>query len=133
MAKGQCNCGAVAYEINTDISDVYICHCSICQKYTGNNGVAVVIAKNENFSWLKGEEQITTWSKPVGDWQASFCKRCGSTLPVNNDESSMAIPAGSITEGGEHLRIAHHIWVGSKAAWDEIGDHGKQHIESIKS
>ncbi len=37
----------------------------------------------------------------------------------------MFVPAGSLTEGGDALRVAHHIWVGSKAVWDEIGDAGK--------
>ena len=131
MAQGQCNCGAVAFEIDAPISDVYICHCSICRKYTGNNGVAVVIVRNEKFRWMRGEEQISTWIKPVGDWQAKFCTICGSSLPVKNDESSIAIPAGSITKGGESLRVVHHIWIGSKAVWDEIGDSGKQHLESF--
>jgi len=39
----------------------------------------------------------------------------------------MFIPAGLIVQGAEHLRVAHHVWVGSKAAWDEIGDAGRQH------
>lgn len=132
MAEGQCNCGAVAFKIDTDISDVYVCHCSICRKYTGIIGVAVVIVRNDNFRWLKGEEQLTTWIRPIGEWESAFCKTCGSSLPVKNDASSMAIPAGSITKGGESLKVAHHIWVRSKAVWDEIGDSGKQHFESFK-
>jgi hypothetical protein len=44
----------------------------------------------------------------------------------------MFVPAGLITEGGENLRVAHHIWVGSKAVWDEIGDTGKQHAEAFQ-
>ncbi len=133
MAQGQCNCGAVTFEIDTIISDVYICHCSICRNYTGNNGVAVVIVRNEYFRWLKGEELISTWVKPIGDWQSKFCKVCGSSLPVKNDEFSTAIPAGLISKGGESLKVAHHIWIESKAVWDEIGDSGKQHLESFKS
>jgi len=39
----------------------------------------------------------------------------------------MFVPAGLITLGGDELKIAHHIWVDSKANWDEIGDKGKQH------
>jgi hypothetical protein len=39
----------------------------------------------------------------------------------------MFIPAGLIAEGGDDLAVAHHIFVESKAAWDQIGDAGKQH------
>lgn len=132
MTQGRCNCGAVAFEIDGDITDVYVCHCSICRRYTGNNGVAVVIVNNEKFRWLKGEDQIKTWIKPIGDWQSTFCRVCGSSLPVKNDEYSKAIPAGTITKGGENLRVAHHIWVGSKAKWDEVCGVGKQHLESFQ-
>ncbi len=131
MVYGECNCGVVAFEITTDIKDVYVCHCSICRKYTGAAGVAVVIAHNDAFRWRRGEDQIATWKKPDADWLSAFCRTCGSALPGANDEERMFVPAGLITEGGERLRVAHHIWVGSKAAWDEIGDDGKQDMEAF--
>jgi hypothetical protein len=58
---------------------------------------------------------------------------CGSPLPGANDAARTFVPAGLILEGGERLKVAHHIWVGSKAAWDEIGDAGKQHHEAFKA
>ena len=39
--------------------------------------------------------------------------------------------AGLITDGDKGLRVTHHIWVSSKADWDEIGDTGKQHPEAF--
>ena len=127
MARGECNCGAVAFEIASEISDVYICHCSICRRSTGSNGIAVVVVDNSEFRWARGEEAITTWRKPDHDWQTSFCRHCGSPLPGMNDEYRHYVPAGLITEGNDNLSVAHHIWVDSKAAWDEIGDKGMQH------
>ncbi|MFC1495379.1 GFA family protein [Thermodesulfobacteriota bacterium] len=132
MAKGQCNCGSVAFEIDSDISEVFICHCSICRKSTGSNGVAVVVVDNDVFRWMRGNNMITTWKKPDAEWHASFCGVCGSFLPGTNDESRMYVPAGLVTEGGESLKVAHHIWVESKAVWDEIGDSGKQHLQSFE-
>ena len=131
MATGECNCGAVAFEIATHISDVYICHCSICRRSTGSNGIAVVVVSNGDFRWVRGEELIKTWYKPGHDWQTSFCQNCGSPLPGVNDDSRMYVPASLITEGDENLRVAHHIWVSSKATWDEIGDNGKQHRQAF--
>jgi hypothetical protein len=40
MARGECNCGAVAFEADADLSGVFVCHCSICRRSTGNNGIA---------------------------------------------------------------------------------------------
>jgi hypothetical protein len=38
---------------------------------------------------------------------------------------------GGLTEGGESLQVTHHIYVGSKARWDVIGDDGKQHQAAL--
>ena len=132
MARGECNCGAVAFEIGSDLSGVFVCHCSICRRSTGSNGIAVVVIDTDAFRWTRGEELIRTWKKPYSDWQTWFCGVCGSPLPGVNDESRMFVPAGLISEGGDSLRVIHHIWVGSKAVWDEIGDSGKQHLAAFE-
>ena len=44
----------------------------------------------------------------------------------------MFVPAGLIIDGDENLKVAHHIWVGSKAIWDEIGDCGRRHPEEFE-
>lgn len=131
MVSGKCNCGAISFEISADISDVFVCHCSICRSATGSSGIAVVVIPNHGFHWLRGEELITSWKKPDSHWQIWFCPTCGSPVPGINDESRMFVPAGSITEGGESLQVKHHIWVDSKADWDEIGDAGLQHMEEF--
>ena len=133
MAAGACNCGAVAFELDVELSGIYFCHCSICRRATGSNGIAVVVIENEAFRWTRGEDQITTWQKPDADWHTSFCRVCGSTLPGANDEHRMFVPAGLISDGDEALEVIHHIWVDSKAGWDEIGDSGMRHPESIGS
>ena len=133
MVRGQCNCGEVAFEVDADISDVFVCHCSICRKATGSSGIAVVVIDNEMFRWTRGEDRISTWKKPEGDWQIWFCPICGSPLPGSNDDKRMFVPAGLITKGAERLKVAHHIYVDSKAVWDEIGDKGKQHAEEFQT
>ena len=40
MATGECNCGAVQFEIDAQLSGVFVCHCSICRRSTGSNGIA---------------------------------------------------------------------------------------------
>ncbi|MEM9616949.1 MAG: GFA family protein [Pseudomonadota bacterium] len=133
MAKGNCNCGNVAFEIDAPLSSVFVCHCSICRRFTGAHGVAVVVVSNDAFRWVRGEDHIATWKKPDADWESWFCKTCGSSLPGPNDASRMFIPAGLISEGGENLQVAHHIFVESRAVWDEIGDAGKQHRAEFKA
>ncbi len=131
MATGACNCGEVSFEISADIKDVYVCHCSICQRATGNNGAAVLVIPNEDFIWTAGENFISSWKKPDAKWETWFCRQCGSFVPGTNDDSHMFIPAGTIIDGGEKLAIAHHIWVDSKAAWDELGEAGRRHAQDF--
>lgn len=85
----------------------------------------MVVAKDD-FAWEQGAETIATWRKPGHDWQIWFCPSCGSQLPGENDASTVFVPAGLIVDDAP-LRVIHHIYVDSKAAWDEIGDAGRQH------
>lgn len=127
MLKGACNCGTVAFEIQADTKDIYMCHCSICRRASGVQGMAVLVVPKADFKWIQGESGIHTWKKPDGDWQCWFCPTCGSHLPGNNDDQRMYVPVGLVTEGVELLQVSHHIYTGSKAPWYEISDTGKHH------
>ena len=104
MVTGACNCGAVQFEIDAALSGVYVCHCSICRRSTGSNGIAVVVVQNEQFRWVQGRQRIATWKKPNASWQTWFCSVCGSPVPGENDAARMFVPAGAITQGGDELR-----------------------------
>lgn len=123
----KCNCGSVAFKIKTPLSEIYVCHCSICRRFSGSNGVAVVVLRNQDFSWLRGKDDIRVWKKPDADWEANFCAICGSALPGKNDNERMFVPAGMLPNDIEGLKVSHHIFTGSKASWDEIGDAGTRH------
>ena len=125
--KGGCNCGAVTFELSGEIRNVYVCHCAICRKWTGSSAVSVVVVPNKAFRWRSGEAQIRQWKKPDADWQSVFCATCGSALPGANDASSMFVPAGLLPPSETRLRIAAHIFTGSKAPWDEIGGTAPQY------
>lgn len=133
LVKGSCNCGAVKFGIKKEISDVYICHCSICRKSTGGGGIAVAIVSNENFSWIEGSSVIKTWVKPNHDWQTSFCQNCGSPLPGKNDDSATYVPVGLLDSGYQDLQVKHHLFVGSKADWERISDEGVQHQANFRN
>jgi len=132
VITGQCNCGAVRFEIDAEPSGIYVCHCSICRRSTGSNGIAVLVVSNDDFRWTGGSDNIAKWAKPDSHWETWFCKTCGSRVPGHNDPSRMFAPAGLLSDTDDRLKVIHHIWVGSKASWDEIGDQGKQHAEACR-
>jgi len=129
MVSGHCNCGSVRFEYEGKPAGVYVCHCSICRRATGANGIAVVLVPNARFRWTQGEEHIAHWSKPASQWETWFCRHCGSRVPGKNDDERMFVPAGLLPGAGLGLKVEAHIWVDSKAEWDEIGDQGNQHPE----
>ncbi len=130
MGRGHCNCGTVRFEFDDPPAGIYACHCSICRRSTGANGIAVVIVPNERFRWLSGEEAIVAWTRPGSEWETFFCRTCGSKVPGRNDPERMFVPAGLLDDPGD-LKVIHHIFVGSKAPWDVIGDDGEQHAGRI--
>lgn len=65
--------------------------------------------------------------EPDAEWEANFCRVCGFALPGRNDSGTMFVPAGLLPGDVEGVEVKHHIFVGSKASWDVIGDAGKQH------
>lgn len=132
MITGQCNCGSVRFELVTNPSGIYVCHCSICRRSTGSNGIAVLVVPNGDFRWTGGQENVQKWTKPNSQWETWFCRTCGSRVPGHNDATRMFVPAGTLLDAVPELKVIHHIWVGSKADWDEIGDQGKQHVEAFR-
>ena len=129
--RGQCNCRSVRFALDVPITDVYICHCSLCRRATGVIGVAVAVVPSAKFRWEAGEDSVRHWRMPGHDWECCFCSQCGSHLPGRNSPETIYIPVGTLDEGADRLEVKHHIWVSSKAAWDQIGDDGQQHPRGI--
>ncbi len=127
--KGSCFCGSIAFEISGDIPALYQCHCSECRKTTGAAASAGLILAKENFHWLQGEELIRTFLKDSG-FRVHFCGNCGSPVPnaMTRFPQFMWIPAG-LMDDVLPVKVANHVYVASKAAWDEIGGNAAQHQE----
>ena len=132
MLKGHCNCGEVRFEVDARPAGIYMCHCSICRRSTGTNGIAVLVVPNAAFRWLAGESNVVEWTKPGTRWETWFCRTCGSRVPGRNDPERMFVPAG-LLDGDAGLEVIHHIWVDSKAGWDVIGDEGKRHLQAFRA
>lgn len=113
--EGQCLCGAVGITLDAPHAEVDICHCRMCQRWTGAMYAGIA---GEHFA-LTGEEHIATYRS--SDWaERAFCAKCGSNLwykflPTGH-RSFLAglfdLPAG--------LPIKHQIFVDEKPDWFDI-------------
>lgn len=73
VLKGSCHCGAVAYEINTNIEFGAVCDCSICSR----KGAIMAVAEPEDFTLLSGEDHLTLYQFNEHKAKHYFCKTCG--------------------------------------------------------
>lgn len=129
---GSCNCGKVKFELLQALTDVFVCHCSICRKATGSGGIAVTIVPNTLFRVVSGSDAVRQWTKPNHDWLCNFCQYCGSPLPGKNDELHTYVPVSLLDSGYEELQVKHHLFVDSKAPWEYIAGPGKQHLQAFQ-
>jgi hypothetical protein len=119
MIRGSCLCGNVRFEYGRAVTQVGMCHCSLCRKVSGCASNAVIVVPETDFRWLAGEDLGQRYTKPSG-WQTLFCRTCGSPLPQKlRGAAAYWVPAG-LLDDDPGVRIGGHIFVGSRAPWDEI-------------
>ena len=125
--RGGCLCGAVRYEVAGDLLDADHCHCSMCRRQHGAAFATYAQFNPGDFRWCSGEDLVRVYQTPSGAGWA-FCSACGSTLAGTEDGDVTSIALGTV-EGDPGLRPSAHIFVGSRAAWHEIGDDLPQYDE----
>jgi hypothetical protein len=128
MARGSCLCNGVQFEIAGRLHPIGMCHCSLCRKVSGVASNATLMVGKDELAWLAGEDLLETYTRE-GGWHTTFCRRCGSPAPnLHPSGGAYWVPAG-VLDDDPGVRVAMHIFVGSKASWDEIGGSAPQHDE----
>ena len=129
MLKGSCLCNAIHYEIEGELGPTMMCHCSKCRKANGSAYAINAAVKTDQFRFIKGQELVSEFESSPGVFR-SFCKQCGSPLlsrrPSQPDIVRLRI--GTLDTPVDVKPLA-HIFVGSKASWDEIHDDIPQYDE----
>ncbi|OEJ08125.1 hypothetical protein BHE89_13875 [Shigella sp. FC1967] len=76
MHQGQCLCGKVKLSTAQDISEISVCHCSMCLRWNGGPGFSIDCKSDLK---IDGEENITRYDSSLRGERA-FCNQCGSHL-----------------------------------------------------
>lgn len=121
--KGACLCGGVEYEV-TDPQALGYCHCTRCQRWTGESLAGVVVDAG-NFHFTKGEELVKTYTSEFAP--RNFCGNCGSAIYDDLGEQYF-VAAGLMRE--LDMKPSFHLQVAFKAPWHEIGDDVPQFAEN---
>jgi len=102
-----------------------MCHCSKCRKVSGTASNANLMIAREGLRWVSGEETLCRFALADG-WGVWRCATCGSPAPMlHPGGGAYWVPAG-LLDSDPGLRVAGHIFVGSKAPWDEIAGKAPQ-------
>lgn len=70
---GSCHCGRVRYAVDTDLSQVIQCNCSICRK----RGALLTFVPVDKFRLEQGEEALTDYQFNKKVIHHLFCSACG--------------------------------------------------------
>ncbi len=71
--QGGCHCGAVRFEIRSDLARVTECNCSICTK----KGVLLHRVNAEDFTLLTGADALGLYQFGTQRAKHHFCRHCG--------------------------------------------------------
>ena len=90
MAKkhtGQCACGAVKFEFNTDPTFIADCYCKDCQKAGGGAMATFFAIPEDDFTLLSGNTKSFHYIAESGNGlDRNFCPECGARLFTSNLE-----------------------------------------------
>ena len=119
---GSCLCGAARYEISQAPRTAELCHCSTCRKAHGTAFSANAEVPSASFRWIAGEDLLSEFASSP-QRRRVFCSRCGSKLAIRrlDDPATLAVALGTM-DSDPGVQPSRHVFVDSKAEWDEIGD-----------
>ena len=122
---GGCNCGAIRFELTEAATAAGYCHCTRCQRRTGNASSAQARIDGRTLRILQGEETLRAWRHPEGGFEKLFCSECGSQMFSRNsdDPNEMSVRLG-VFDGDPGVRPQWRTFVDYAAAWEPIPDDG---------
>lgn len=71
--RGSCQCGAVSFEADADLSHTVICNCSRCKRL----GSVLAFTPRASFDLRSGEDNLSEYLFNKHAIRHLFCKTCG--------------------------------------------------------
>jgi hypothetical protein len=77
VLTGGCQCGAIRFRVEGELTDASVCHCRMCQKAFGAFFAPLVNTKGATLTWTRGQPKHFASSNFV---KRGFCENCGTPL-----------------------------------------------------
>ena len=116
---GGCLCGGVRYEIRGALAAPIACHCSQCARTSGNFA-AMAICRSADLALV--ESETLAWFQSSAQVRRGFCGRCGGNLFWKADPGDETYVTAGTLDRPTGLRLAEHIYVGSKSDFYDLAD-----------
>ena len=117
---GGCLCGRIRYEAEVFLKNGYICHCTICQRNTGQPAEITVPIKAGSLKFSEAEPKFYV-SSELG--KRGFCEECGSRIlwQANRPEDDWLtnICVGSLDNPSDAM-VSSHIFADTQLPWYQI-------------
>jgi hypothetical protein len=120
LLRGSCLCGSVTYEVPDNFEYSLYCHCSNCRRATGAAAKPFAGIKSDLLKIVSGGDHLMRYGG--GANHDAHCRQCGSLLySLVRNGAYVHVTLGTLIDGPS-IRPTAHIFVGSKAPWDNICD-----------
>jgi hypothetical protein len=120
LLVGECQCGAVRYQVADTFLYAANCHCSRCRAATGSAFKSFAGIERKRLEITEGMDTLLVFGED--DLNDTRCGACGSLLfSVVRNGDYVHVAMGSLVDAPS-IRPTEHIFVGSKAPWFEITD-----------
>jgi hypothetical protein len=116
MLSGQCHCGAIHYEMPSEVLHHALCHCADCRRHAGAPVVAWAMIPAEQLRITSGQP-ATYHSSEHG--RRLFCAACGTSLFYINEANlpgMVDIQTATLDDPGALLPTA-QIQVAERISW----------------
>lgn len=118
--SGGCLCGHIRFEAEVFLKNGYICHCTMCQKSTGQPAEMTVLIKAGTLKYLNGEPKYFVSSE---SGKRGFCPECGSRIvwqalrPEDDWQTNMDV--GCLDNASE-VDVTCHIYADTQLPWYHV-------------
>lgn len=122
LASGGCLCGNIRYEVTGDALGSMLCHCTMCQRFSGAPILEGTTFPSDAFRLLKGEPKFYQSSAIA---KRGFCPDCGSPIMFQGIIGSwvdwVVITTGSFDEPWR-FPPTYHLGIESSLPWLKVVD-----------
>ena len=119
--SGQCLCGGVKFEAAPSRSEMGVCHCGMCRRWSGGAFMGVQCADLK----IADESQLGVYKS--SDWgERCFCKQCGATLFWRTQDHSVSVVSAQAFDDPAQFAFTSEIYIDSQPSNYAFADADKR-------